>query len=118
MFAHDGQSRFSLFPLLLDHLVPMFGTATTGVILGLSAMVAMTAALAAFAARYVAKPFIAIVVLFVAVLPTSYGATWHFSFSEVLAVPRPFSEALVLVSLATLAGGRTWLGFLCLIAAT
>lgn len=118
MFAHDGQSRFSLFPLLLDHLVPMFGTATTGVILGLSAMVAMTAALAAFAARYVAKPFIAIVVLFVAVLPTGYGATWHFSFSEVLAVPRPFSEALVLVSLATLAGGRTWLGFLCLIAAT
>jgi hypothetical protein len=118
MFAHDGQSRFSLFPLLLDHLVPMFGTATTGVILGLSAMAAMTAGLAAFAARYVAKPFVAIVVLFVAVLPTGYGATWHFSFSEVLAVPRPFSEALVLVSLAALAGRRTRLGFLCLVAAT
>jgi hypothetical protein len=118
MFAHDGQSRFSIFPLIVDHLVPVLGTARTGMLLGFLGMAAMVAAIAGFAARYVSKPFIAIVVIFVAVLPTGYGATWHFSFSEVLAVPRPFSEALVLVALAALAGGRTWLGLLCLIAAS
>lgn len=110
MFVHDGQSRFSLFPLLLDHLVASFGTARTSLLLALLSMAAWIAALTCFAERYVARSFVAIVVIFVAVLPMNYGAPFRFGFSEVLAVPRPFSEALVLVALAGLAGGRTWIG--------
>ncbi|MGB8276638.1 MAG: hypothetical protein WCF20_01695 [Methylovirgula sp.] len=118
MFVHDGQSRFSLFPFLLDHLVATLGTQRTGLLLGLLAMAAWIAALARFADGYVAKPFIAIVVIFVAVLPTGYGTPWRFNFSEVLAVPRPFAEALVLAALAGLAHGRIWRGLCCLVAAT
>ncbi len=118
MFVHDGQSRFSVFPLMLDHLVASLGPARTGMLLALLSMTAWVAALAAFAGRYVAKPFIAIVIIFVAVLPISYGAPLRFGFSEVLAVPRPFAEAFVLAALAALAGGRTRLGFCCLLAAS
>lgn len=118
MFVHDGQSRFSLFPLLLEHLVALLGTGTTGVLLGFMAMLAAFCAVAAFSRHYVAKPFIAIVLIFVAMLPTGYGASWHFNFFEVSAVPRPFAEACVLAALAALAGRRTWLGFACLFAAS
>ena len=111
MFVHDGQSRFSIVPLLLDRLVAAFGTNTTGLLLAYTSMLVWIAALAAFASRYVQKPFIAIVVIFVALLSTSYGAPLRFHFAQVLAVPRPLAEALVLAALAGLAGGRTWLGF-------
>ncbi len=110
MFVHDGQSRFSLFPLLLDHLVASLGTSGTALLLALVSIAAWLAALAYFAERYVAKSFIAVVIIFVAVLPVNYGAPMRFGFSEVLAVARPFSEALVLAALAALAGRRTWLG--------
>lgn len=118
MFVHDGQSRFSLFPLLLEHLVAVLGTGTTGLLLGLLAMLAAFAAVAVFSRHYVSKPFIAIVLIFVAVLPTGYGASWHFNFSEISAVPRPFAEAFVLAALAALASGRIWLGFACLFVAS
>lgn len=118
MFVNDGQSRFSLFPLLLDHLVAAFGTGPTALMLALASMAAWIAALCALARRFVAPRFIFLVVLFVAVLPVSYGAPWRFGYSEVLAVPRPFAEALVLAALAALAGGRTWLAFAALVAAS
>ena len=118
MFVNDGQSRFSLFPLLLDRLVAAFGTGPTALALALLAMAAWLLALAGLARQFVAVRFIAVVVIFVAVLPTGYGAPWRFNYSEVLAVPRPFAEALVLAALAALAGGRTWLAFCVLIAAS
>ncbi len=118
MFTHDRQSHFSIFPFLLDHLVASLGTARTDLFLALLSMAVWMAAVAGFASRYVPKPFIALVVIFVAVLPTSYGAPQRFGFSEVLAEPRPFAEALVLAALAGLAGGRTWLGFFCLFIAS
>ena len=118
MFVHDGQSRFSILPLLLDRLVAAFGTNTTGLLLAYMSTVVWIAALSAFANRYVQKPFIAIVVLFVAILPTAYGAPLRFHFAQALAVPRPLSEALVLAALAGLAGGRTWLGFAFLLLAS
>ncbi|QXX75210.1 hypothetical protein MHY1_02029 [Methylovirgula sp. HY1] len=118
MFVDDGQSRFSIVPLLLDRLVAAFGTNTTSLLLAYTSMLAWIAALAAFAGRYVQKPFIAIVVIFVAVLSTGYGAPLRFHFAEVLAVPRPLAEALVLAALAGLASGRTWLGFAALFLAS
>jgi hypothetical protein len=118
MFVNDGQSRFSVFPLLLDRLVAAFGTGPTALALALLAMAAWLAALAGFARHFVPMRWIAVVVIFVAVLPASYGAPWRFNYSEVLAVPRPFAEALVLAALAALVGGRTWLAFFVLVAAS
>ncbi len=118
MFVHDGQSRFSLFPLILDHLVGSFGTEPTAIALAILSILAWTAALAVFASRYVARSFIPIIVIFVAVMPINYGAPFRFGFSEVLAVPRPFAEALVLTALAALAFNRTLVAIACLLVAS
>ncbi len=118
MFVHDGQSRFSLFPVLLDHLVAAFGTQSTAVMLALLSMAAWIAALCALARQFVATRLIFVVVIFVALLPDSYGAPSRFIYSEVLAVPRPFAEAIVLGAIAALAAGRSSLAFFCLIAAS
>ncbi len=118
MFVNDGQSRFSVFPLALDRLVAAFGTGPTALALALLATAAWLLALAGFGRQFVATRWIAVVVIFVAVLPVSYGAPWRFGYSEVLAVPRPFAEALVLAALAALVAGRTWLAFFVLIAAS
>lgn len=118
MFVNDGQSRFSIFPLVLDRLVAKFGTGPTALALALLAIAAWLAALATFARQYVGPRWIALVIIFVAVLPASYGAPWRFGYSEVLAVPRPFAEALVLAALASLVAGRTRLAFFVLAAAS
>lgn len=115
MFVHDGQSQFSLFPILLDHLVAAIGTSGTGLLLAILSMAAWMSALAYFARQYVPRYFVAVVIIFVALLPTNYGAPMRFSFSEVLTVARPFSEALVMAALAALAARRTWLGFALLL---
>ncbi len=94
MFVHDGQSQFSLFPILLDRLVAAIGTERTGLLLAFVSMAGWTAALAYFAKQYGPRYFIPVVIIFVALLPVNYGAPMRFSFSEVLTVARPFSEAL------------------------
>jgi hypothetical protein len=118
MFVNDGQSRFSIYPLVLERLVASFGTGPTALALAVLSMAAWIAALCGLARQYVAPRFVFLVVLFVAVLPVSYGAPWRFSYSEVLTVPRPFGEALVLVALAALASGRTVLPLALLVVAT
>lgn len=107
VYVHDGQSRFSIFPLLLDHLVPTIGTNALGLGYSFLSMALWMAALAAFASRYVPKHLIALVVLGLAVLPTAYGAPQRFSFSETIVVPRPLAEVLVLFALTLLASRRT-----------
>src|SRR5579883_98089 len=118
MFVNDGQSRFSLFPLALDHLVSGIGVEATAILLAVVSMFAWLAALSIFARRYVAWHWVAVVVIFLAVLPPSYGMPWRFRFSEVMSVPRPFAEACVLAALTAVAGGRIWLAFLALIIAS
>jgi hypothetical protein len=118
VFVHDGQSRFSIFPLLLDHLVAWLGTSSTGLLLAILAMAAWIGALLTFASRYVAKPFIPLILIVVALLPISYGAPQRFIYSEVITVPRPFAEALVLLALALLARKHTGAGFAALILAS
>jgi hypothetical protein len=118
MFVDDGQSRFSLFPFLLDRLVGALGTQTTVMLLAILAMAAWMSALALFARHYVGWRFVPIVLIFVAVLPTFYGAILRFGYSEIQSVPRPFAEALVLCALAALASRRTVLSAALLLPAT
>lgn len=118
VFVHDGQSRFSLFPILLDHLVAAFGTSPTALMLALCSMVAWIAALCCLARQFVPARAIFFVVICVALLPVAYGSPSCFSYSEILALPRPFAEALVILALAALAGGHCWRAFLVLIAAS
>jgi hypothetical protein len=118
MFVDDGQSRFSLFPFLLDHLVAALGTQTTVMLLAILAMAAWMSALALFARHYVGWRFVPVVLIFVAVLPTFYGAILRFGYSEIQSVPRPFAEAFVFCALAALASRRTLLSAALLLPAT
>jgi hypothetical protein len=118
MFVDDGQTRFSLFPVLLDHLIPILGTDRTALMLATLSMAGWIAALCLLARQFVAPRFIFVVVIFVAVMPVFYGAPWRLGYSEVLAVPRPFAEAIVLSAVAAMAASRNWLAFFCLIVAS
>lgn len=118
VYVHDGQMRFSIFPVLLDHVVAAIGTNWTGLLFSFLSMILWAGALAALAGRYVEKPFIAIIVIAVAVLPVAYGCPQRFSFSETIVVPRTLAEALVLFALSLLAGRRTTWAFVALAVAT
>jgi hypothetical protein len=118
VYVHDGQSRFSVLPRVLDHVVATIGTGWTGLAFSFLSMILWVGALAALAGRYVAKPFIAIVIIGVAVLPIAYGSPQRFGFSETIVVPRPLAEALVLLALSLLAGRRTYWALATLAVAT
>ncbi|HEY1735725.1 MAG TPA: hypothetical protein VGG12_03680, partial [Methylovirgula sp.] len=118
MFVHDGQSQFSLFPILLERLVALIGPDRAGLLLAFVSMACWISAVAYFAKQCGPRYYIPVVIAFVALLPTNYGAPMRFGFSEVLTVARPFSEALVIAALAALAAQRTWLGFAFLVVST
>ncbi|MGP0061400.1 MAG: hypothetical protein ACLPID_19175 [Beijerinckiaceae bacterium] len=118
LFAHDGQSRFSIYPIVAKWLVIAIGTDRAALTLVVSSMFLWVAALAVLARRFLTWRHIWVVIVFVAVLPVNYGAPQRFGFSEIIAVPRPMAEALVLLALAAFAYGRTYLTFAILAAAT
>jgi hypothetical protein len=118
MFANDGQMGFSLFPALLKPLVAGLGTLAVVRLFAVLSIVCWLAALSVFARQFVAWRAISIVVIFVAIMPTFYGWPWHFSYSEITAIPRPFTEALVLAGLAALIADRTALALAALVAAS
>jgi hypothetical protein len=74
-------------------------------------------AAAFFAQQFVSGGAVWAILIFVCLLPASYGAPYPFSFAEPLAIPRPFAEALVLAALAALARGQTRISLSCLILA-
>jgi hypothetical protein len=118
LFAHDGQSRFSLYPILVKWLVIACGTDRAALTLVISSMCLWVAALAVLARRFLRPQHVWIVIVFVAVLPVNYGTPQRFGFSEMTAIPRPWAEALVLLALASFAYGRSYLSFTVLAAAT
>lgn len=118
IFVNDGQLGFSLFPLLMQYLVAHLGTlGVTWLFAGLS-IFCWIAALSAFTRQFVGWRAVPVVVIFLALLPTYYGWPWHLHYSEIIAIPRPFAEALVLAALAALVAGCTWLALAALIAAS
>lgn len=118
IFVNDGQLGFSLFPLLMQHLVADFGTLSVSWLFAGLSILCWIAALSIFARQFVGWQAVAVVVIFLALLPTYYGWPWHLHYSEITAIPRPFAEALVLAALAALVGGRTWLALAALAAAS
>jgi hypothetical protein len=118
LFAHDGQSRFSIYPIIAKWLVIVFGTDRAALALVVSSMFLWVAALIVFALQFLTWRRVWIVIVFVAILPVYYGAPLRFGFSEAIAVPRPMAEALVLLALAAFVCGRTLLTFVVLVAAT
>jgi hypothetical protein len=118
MFVHDGQFGFSVFRFAATALVALLGPALAAKALVFAAELAWFCAAAAFARQFTSGRAVWAVLIFTALLPASYGAPYTFGFAEPFAVPRPFSEALVLASLAALACGRNGVSLCGLIAAS
>lgn len=117
MFVHDGQFGFSLFRFVAKTMVMLFGPAMAAKALAMTAAFAWFFAAFAFARAFASGPAAWTAVIFAALLPASYGPPSPFGFAELIAIPRPFAEALVLASLAALAARRDIARLLCLLLA-
>lgn len=106
LFAHDEQSRFSLYPWLVAVLVGAFGPSAAAMLLSLAGLLGWLAAAAAFS-RGLADGRLRLACLAaVSVLPAGYGGFAVFRYAEPFATPRPLAEACVLAGLAAIAAGR------------
>ncbi|MCI0467102.1 MAG: hypothetical protein L0Y57_08875 [Beijerinckiaceae bacterium] len=117
MFTYDGQFGFSLFRYAATEAVAFLGPALAAKSLAILAALAWYFAAAAFARRLTSGASVWAVLIFAALLPVSYGAPYPFRIAEIIAIPRPFSEAFVLAALAALAARRGVLSLILLIAA-
>lgn len=106
MFVHDGQFGFSVFRLIADAMVWCFGLAPAAKVLAILAAFAWFFGVRAFARQFASGAAVWVAVIFTVLLPNAYGAPYPFGFAELIAIPRPFAEALVLASLAAFAAGR------------
>jgi len=100
MFTHDGQSRFSLFPVALRALVGALGPGPAALAVSLVGLIAWFCAASALAAALGAGRRRWVVLAAMAVLPASYGYPGIFRVGEALATPRTLAEAAVLAGLA------------------
>jgi hypothetical protein len=117
MFVHDGQFGFSLFRYMSKAMVAMTGLASAAKTLAFVGVLLWFSAALFFARQFGIGGAVWAVMVFVALLPASYGAPYPFGFAEPLAIPRPFAEAFVLAALAALARARTRLSLGCLVVA-
>jgi hypothetical protein len=116
MFAHDGQSKFSIFGSLFRPLVEHLGSAQAALLATMAGLAFWLAAAAFLASRFCrgAAWWAALVAL--AALPAFYVGV--LAYGEPFITPRMFAEGLVCLSLA-LALDRRWIagGGLMLLAA-
>lgn len=102
MFVYDGQFGFSQFRPVADAMVWWFGLAAAAKLRAILAAFAWFFSVRAFLRQYASGA-----VIFTVLLPSAYGATSpSFGFAELIAIPRPFAEALVQAGLAALAVRR------------
>jgi hypothetical protein len=117
MFALDGQSAFTIFRILAAKLVALLGPSNAALALALLNMAAWFTAMTALASRFANGRALAVLLVCAAVLPCSYGFYPLMGSREIIAVPRPLSEAGILFALAALCAGRVWLSLVLLGAA-
>lgn len=113
MFVHDGQFGFSLYTPMLARLIAAVGPSGATM-----AVVAMTLALWFAAAAFMVERFLKdrppgvrwAALVFVATLPSLYGALNVIGFGEPFATPRGLVEAAGLAGMAAYLSGRRFLG--------
>lgn len=117
LFAHDGQSRFSLFTLVADRLVAALGPGAASWWLAHVALALWFGAAAAFAAQFARGAALWAMLAGLALAGSAYGGDGGFRYGEPYAIPRPLAEAGVLLALAAWLSGRRGLAVACLAAA-
>jgi|GEM_PF-253798 len=117
MFVLDGQFGFTVFPALLAGAIDTFGVSLGSKLISLVGLLAWIGALACLAASMARGRERLAIMLFVVVLPASYGGFHVFQYAEAMATPRLFSEAGVLLAFALLCQGRKYWALLPLVIA-
>jgi hypothetical protein len=105
MFVHDGQSGYSLYPLILKVAAGALGIATAAMVLSVVSLVLWFAAtwrLVWAIMPDIEAPSRAAVLVWGTSLNTLYGGGSTFHFAENFATPRPLAEALLLFAIAAL----------------
>lgn len=118
VFVNDGQSKFSVYPLLMRSLAKWIGPSRAAMALTYGGLLLWFAAFAVFARRLLGERFsdaqvIAVTILAVS-LPSFYGGQGVFRFAEHFATPRVFAEASVLAAFAAILARRTALSMIAL----
>ncbi|KQP95510.1 hypothetical protein [Methylobacterium sp. Leaf117] len=117
MFALDGQSRFSLFPIVLRALVQRLGPDAAALAVSVAGLFAWFCAAAFLAGAIAADRRRWGILIALVVLPALYGHPGPFRIGEALATPRTLAEAAVLAGLATQLSGRFWSAALLMLVA-
>ncbi|QJR37766.1 hypothetical protein [Gemmatimonas groenlandica] len=112
VFLNDGQSKFSVYPVLMRELAAWIGPSHAAIVLTYSGLLLWFAAFALLVRRLLVDrvsdlKVIAVITLAVS-LPAFYGGQGVFRFAEFYATPRVFAEACVMLALAALLTGRIW----------
>ncbi|MDE2578579.1 MAG: hypothetical protein KGL46_07240 [Hyphomicrobiales bacterium] len=113
MFQLDGQSKFSLFPLIAARLVGLFTPQAAAQILVLVAQLFWFSALIFFCRVMVGARWWA-PALVIIVAPSLYSPYNLLKYAEAFAEPRPFAEAGVIAAMGFLRIGRPIPALACL----
>lgn len=111
VFVNDGQSKFSVYPVLMRELARQIGPSYAAIVLTYSGLMLWFAAFVALVRRLVGDRMhdvqIAAVIVLAASLPAFYGGQGVFRAAEFYATPRVFAEACVLAAFAAILARRT-----------
>ena len=111
VFVHDGQSRLSVFRLILRVLLEWGGPVVAAAVVTYAGLLLWFAALVAFVRSLLGTTrgwsYALGVALLAVSLSPGYGPQRVFQFAEAFATPRALAEACVLAALAALLARRT-----------
>lgn len=100
VFVNDGQSKFSVYPLLMRSLAEWIGPSRAAMVMTYGGLTVWFAAFAALVRRLLDERFsdvqVLAVIVLAASLPSFYGGQGVFRFAEFYATPRVFAEAAVM----------------------
>jgi len=105
-FVHDGQSRFSLFPRLIDRLVVAMGAGQAALLVTAAGLALWVVAAAYLFSRVLRGPALWAALVCLAAFPAGYGGHDIFTWAEAFATPRIFAEAASLTALGLILDGR------------
>jgi hypothetical protein len=113
-YVHDGQSKFSLFPLLMTWAVQALGPGTAALLTTVLGLAFWLGAAAFLFSRLLKGSALAASLLFLCVMPSAYGGDGVFRWAEPFATPRIFAEAASLLAVGMFLHKRQLVAFLCL----
>lgn len=111
VFTADGQSGYSIYPLVLREMVRAIGPSKAAMVSALAGLCVWFTAFYGFASCWLrhrfSPPRLAAAIFLALSVSHFYGGTGVFKFAEPYATPRVFAESLVLLALTMLMSGRS-----------